>query len=236
MRNLCFCLLAAALVAAAFAQPGPSGHWEGTVVLPAGSTGPNIVTLDLASDGQGGWTASLGVPQQHASGLIVAALRVEGSKVKFNAPDVPGIALFDLTLAGDKLAGTISIKEVSLPVELKRTGEAKVEIVPASPAVLKEFEGDWEAVFTLGNGETRPVQVHFKNKEDRTVAATIDSPNQGFHGLLERVQQKGSGLKFQVRIYGGAFEGNLNAVGTEIAGNWVQSEGEPPVPLTFKRR
>lgn len=236
MRYLYFSLFLAAFVAAAFAQPGLPGHWEGTVELPAGSIGPNIIALDLARDARGAWIASLGVPQQHVTGLTVDDLHVEGAKVKFIAPDVPGKPSFDLTLADGKLAGALSLQGQTMRIELKRTGEAKVEATPASPAVSKEFEGDWEAAFTLPNGQSRPIQVHFKNQPDRTVAATIDSPSQGFHGSLEQVVQSGNSVKFQVHIYGGSFEGTLNAAATEIAGTWVQGGANPPAALTLKKK
>jgi hypothetical protein len=227
-------LLLAAFAAAAVAQPGLPGHWEGTIELPAGSNSPNTVALDLGRDPQGAWKASLGVPQQHATGIFIADLRVAGSKVAFNVPDMG--ASFDLTLAGEKLAGTITVKGQAIAVAMKRTGEAKVEAAPPSPVVSRELEGDWDAAFALPNGQSRPIQVHFRNQPDRTVAATIDSPTQGIHGSLEQIVQNGTTVRFRVRTYGGSFEGTMNAAGTEIAGTWVQGGANPPSALTFRKK
>jgi hypothetical protein len=64
------------------------------------------------------------------------------------------MAKFDLALAPDgKLTGTVANGPNSRPIEFKRTGEAKVELIPDSPAVSKELEGDWEGLF---GGPMRP--------------------------------------------------------------------------------
>jgi hypothetical protein len=61
-------------------------------------------------------------------------------------------ARFDLTLGQDgKMKGTISGPS-SQSVEFKRTGEAKVELISASPAVSKELEGNWEGSLKSPNG------------------------------------------------------------------------------------
>jgi hypothetical protein len=229
-------LCCAAAVAAVSAQPGLPGHWEGKVELPAGSTGPDTLALDLARDAGGAWIASLGVPQQHVSGLVVSELRVEGSKVKFIAPEVPGAPSFDLSFAGGKLAGTLAIQGHSMAIALRRTGDAKVEAVTAERAVSKDLEGDWEGAFTLGNGHQRVIQVHFRNRPDRTLEATLDSPSQGFHGSLDQVLENGRTVNFHVRIYGGAFEGTMNESGSRIDGTWFQGGANPPVDFTLNKK
>jgi hypothetical protein len=225
------------LLAAAAAQTtDPSGHWEGTVDAPKG---PTVLTLDLAKNARGEWTASLGVPQQKATGIRVSGIKVEGGKLQFSAPDLPGVPAFDLALQDGKLSGTLAVRDGSLPLEMKRTGEAKVEITPPGPAVSKELEGDWRGEMSLPGGQTREVLVHFKNQPDNTVAASIDSPSQGAKGLeLAGIRQTGRVVEFELALKaaGGSYKGTLNESGTEMTGEWTQRANTPPIPLTLKKK
>jgi hypothetical protein len=228
----CLVLLAAAPV---FAQTDPSGHWEGTLQVP---NGPNVLELDLARNGQGAWIASMGVPQQNASGLRIADLHVDGNKITCNAPDVPGRPSFELTFAAGKLIGTLSMQGHSLPLEMQRTGEAKVDVAPPNPAVSRQLEGDWEGTLSSPDGSlNRQVIVHFKNQPDRTVLATIDSPSQGARGLvLSGVVEKDGAVEFYLKGIGGSYKGKLNQQATEIAGEWTQRPGSAPLPLVLKKK
>ena len=88
------------------------------------------MALDLTRD----------VPERNVSGLPVTELSVEGARLKYTVPDAPGGAAFDLTLRGDNLAGTLSVNGQPIPIEIKRTGEVKVELVAASPAVTATID------------------------------------------------------------------------------------------------
>src|ERR1039457_5090352 len=116
------------------AQAGPDGHWEGPFTVNNRETG---LSLDLAKNAKSEWIASMGLPSENATGLVVMDVAVNGKSVKFVAVELR-MAPFDLTLGSDgRMKGTISSPQGSLPVEFKRTGEAKVELIPASPAVSK---------------------------------------------------------------------------------------------------
>src|ERR1022692_1825219 len=169
------------------AQVGPDGHWEGSFTVNNRETG---LSLDLAKNAKSEWIASMGLPSENATGLVVMDVAVNGKSVKFVAVELR-MAPFDLTLGSDgrmkgtisspqgsdgRMKGTISSPQGSLPVEFRRTGDAKVELIPASPAVSKELEGDWEGSIESPNGAFRLV-FHFKNQPDHTVAATVDSNN-----------------------------------------------------------
>ena len=229
------CLMACAMAAAsAVAQTDASGHWEGKVDVPNGPTG---LALDLAKNAKGVWVASLGVPEQKITGLRVTDIDVVGSEVRFAAPDLPGSPTFELTLADGKLTGALLVPALSLALEMQRTGDAKVDIAPPSPAVSKDLEGDWEGALSLPNGQTRPVIIHFKNQPDRTVDATIESPTQGVQGFpLKEVAQKGAVVEFTVQAVGGSYKGTLNKEGTEIAGQWTQRFGVAQLPLNLKKK
>ena len=235
MKTVFRYLLACALAAAsAIAQTDFSGHWEGTVDAP---NGPTRLALDLAKNAKGVWVASLGVPEQKVTGLRVADISIAGAEIRFAVPDLPGSPTFELTLTDGKLKGALLVQALSLVLEMQRTGDAKVDIAPPSPAVSKELEGDWEGTILVPNGQSRPVIIHFKNLPDHTVEAAIDSPGQGVQGVpLKWVAQKGAVVEFQVLAVGGTYKGTLNKEGTEIAGEWTQRQAAAPLTLNLKKK
>ena len=182
---------------------GPAGRWEGDIT----GDGPlrMRVTLDLAKNAKSEWIASMGLPSENKTGLVVKDVAVNGNSVKFVAVELMSTP-FDLTLGPDgTMKGTISGRR-SQPVEFKRTGEAKVELIPACPPVSKELEGDWEGSLAMPNGAFRMV-FHFKNQPDQTVAATFDSSNAV--GLpLKNVKQTGQKVEFAVVVDYSAFQGS----------------------------
>jgi hypothetical protein len=207
---------------------GPAGHWEGDIT----GDGPlrMRVTLDLAKNAKSEWIASMGVPSANKTDLVVKDVVVNGKSVKFVAAELM-MAGFDLTLGPDvSLKGMIS-GPGSQPVEFKRTGEAKVELVPASPAVSKALEGDWEGSLKTPGGPARMV-FHFKNQPDQTVTATFDSGNAV--GLpLKNVKQTGQKVEFAVVVDYSTFQGSLNNQGTELAGQFTA--GPTSMPLTLRK-
>jgi hypothetical protein len=208
---------------------GPAGHWEADIT----GDGPQRirVTLDLAKNAKSEWIASMGVPSENQTGMVVKDVAVNGKSVKFVAADLM-MAAFDLTLEPDgSMKGTIS-GPGSQPVEFKRTGEAKVKLPPTSPAVSKALEGDWEGSLKTPNGSARLV-FHFKNQPDQTVAATVDDDNRA--GMpVSNVKQTGQKLEFAVDAEHCIFQGSLNQAGTELAGQLTV--GPNPTPLTLRKK
>ena len=217
------------------AQAGPDGHWEGSFTVNNREVG---VSLDLAKNAKSEWIASMGLPPEQATGLVVMNVAVNGKSVKFVAVELQ-MATFDLTLGPDgRMKGTMSAPQGPMstqgpmPVELKRTGEAKVELIPRSPAVSKDLEGDWEGSIQSPNGAFRLV-FHFKNQPDHTVAATIDS-NNAVGMPLNNVKQTGQKVEFGMKIAGGTFQGNLNKEGTELALQMIHEADSTPLTLRKK--
>jgi hypothetical protein len=208
---------------------GPDGHWEADIT---GDGGQRVrVSLDLSKNAKSDWIASMGVPSANMTGMVVKDVAVNGKSVKFVAVEFM-MSAFDLTLdPTGSMKGTIS-GPGSQPVEFKRTGEAKVELIPASPAVSKDLEGDWEGSLKTPNGSARMV-FHFKNQPDTTVMATIDTDNAV--GLpLNNVKQKGQNVEFGMKISGGAFQGRLNKESTELAGQLTHEANS--FPLTLRKK
>ena len=213
------------------AQAGPGGHWEGTLTVDNRDIG---LSFDIAKNQKAEWIASMGVPSQNAKGLYVKDLVVSGNSVKFMAVPLQ-MATFDLTLDADgKMAGKVSNRGSVLPIEFKRTGDARVELPPTSPAVSPELEGDWEGVLQMPGGEFQ-LAVHFKNQPDKTVAATIDTSRQGATGLpLADVKQTGQKVEFTIEMAQSRFQGTLNKDGTELTGQWTHDADS--LPLTLRKK
>jgi len=217
---------AALFVSLLSSQAAPEGHWEADIKGDAQQ--PIRVTLDLAKNAKSEWIASMGLPSGNTTGLVVKDLVVNGKSVKFLALELMS-ARFDLTLSPEgKLKGTISGPS-SQPVEFKRTGEAKVELIRASPAVSKALEGDWEGSL---NGTFRMV-FHFKNQPDKTATTTFDTAN-ATNLPLNDVKQTGQKVEFGMRIAHGSFQGTLNKEGTELAGQFTHEANSTPLTLRKK--
>jgi len=216
-----------------WAQAGPDGHWEGTLKVDNRQVG---LSLDLAKNEKAEWIASMGMPSENATGLVVKDLAVSGKSVKFMAVELM-MSICDLTFTADgKLAGTITNPRGSLPIEFKRTGEAKVALPSASPAVSKELEGDWEGSLQGPDGALHPLVFHFKNLPDKTVAATMDNPERNFMAMpLNNVKQTGQKVEFGLKIAGGSFQGSLNKEGTELALQMIHEADRTPF-ITLRKK
>ena len=222
------------------AQAGPDGHWEGFYTVNNSEIEYGI-SLDLAKNEKSEWIASMGLPSQNMTGLVVMDVAVNGKSVKFVAVELQ-MATCDLTLGPDgRMKGTMSAPQGPMstqgpmPVELKRTGEAKVELIPASPAVSKELEGDWEGSLQDPNGTLHSLVFHFKNLPDKTVAATMDNPESNFIAMpLNNVKQTGQKVEIGLKIAGSFFQGSLNKEGTELALQLIHDASS--MPLTLRKK
>jgi hypothetical protein len=225
--------IAAALwfASALYGQTGPAGHWAGAFTADGREIG---VSLDLARNAKAEWIASMGVPSQNATGLVVKDLAVRGNSVKFMAVELQ-MARLDLVLADGKLAGTITgPRGGSIPIEFKRTGEANVQLPATSPAVSKDLEGDWTGTLKTPGPELQ-IEVHFKNQPDDTVLATIDIPAQNAMGMpINDVKQAGDKVEFGLKIAHASFQGTLNKDRSELVGQLGHDQQAMQVTLKKK--
>jgi hypothetical protein len=213
------------------AQTGPAGHWEGVW----NANGRDIrLSLDLARNAKGEWIASMGVPAQNVTGLVVKDLAVTGESVKFMAVELQ-MAKLDLTLAGGRLTGTFAGRGSSTAIEFQRTGEADVQLPPSSPAVSKDLEGDWAGTLQTP-GSKMEITVHFKDQPDGTVLATIDIP--ATHSVampINGVKQAGDKVEFGLKIAHASFEGTLDKGRGELTGQ-LTHEDQAPMPVTLRKQ
>ncbi len=223
--------VAALFASVVWAQTGPAGHWEGSFKVNDREIG---LGLDLTKNAKSEWIASMSVPAENVTGLVVMDVVVNGNSVKFVGVELM-MSRFDLALEPDgRMRGNLSNPQTTAAIEFKRMGDAKVELIPASPAVSKDLEGDWEGSIEMP-GRTFRILFHFRNQADGTVAATIDTPDSGAQGLpLNNVKQTGRKVEVGIRIAHATFQGTVNPEGTELAGQFAHEQNG--VPLTLRKR
>jgi hypothetical protein len=213
------------------AQTGPEGHWDGVIKLPDREM---PFAIDLAKSAKGDWIGSFGVPAQKLTGVEISKIQAEGKNVSFLVSGLPNKPEFTCTLDGAELACDVKTAEGAVVANLKRTGEAKVELPATSPAVSKEVEGDWEGAIQTPNGPLGLI-LHLVNQPDKTVKGTVDSPAQNATGLvLSSIAQTPTTLEFKLQMVNGSYKGTINKTSTEIAGEWTQ--GGKSSPLNFVKK
>jgi hypothetical protein len=206
-----------------------AGHWQGKIQIPDRELG---ITVDLAKSAKGVWIGSMSVIGTSSMDVPLADITIEGTAVRF-AANLPERASFDGQLAadGNSVSGKASNANGEAPFAITRSGEANVKVPPASSALSKEFEGNWEGTINAG-GKTLRVGLKLSPAADGSATGTliaIDQGNQQFPVTTVTIQDKE--LKLDVRAVAGAYHGTLS--GGEIAGEWEQ--GPTRVPLIFKR-
>jgi hypothetical protein len=208
----------------------PSGHWEGTLKVPQMEL---KVEIDLARDSQGVFTGTFSQPAQGVKGLPLSSVAVEASAVRFVVKGGPEPATFDgaLSTDGTSISGTVTQSGFTIPMNLSRTGDARVVPAPKSAPIAKELEGTWNGTLEVDGAPMRLV-VKMANRPDGTAAGTVVSPDGSGVEIPIGMTQKGSSVTIEVPSVGASYVGILNSAGTELAGTWTQRSAA--LPLTLK--
>jgi hypothetical protein len=205
---------------------GPAGHWEGAIQAPNGDLN---VEIDLAQEPGAGWIGTFSAPAQGAKGIGLIDITVKGSAVSFGIK-APGDPRFQGTVAeGGKMSGELTQGGMSMPFQLTRTGEAKIEKQAKNAPLSKELEGTWEGVLDTPNQQLR-LRFVFSN-QDGAGTGTIFSLDQDNAEIpMGRITQTEARVKLEVPMVGGGFEGELK--GAKLTGEWSQGGGTLPLTLT----
>ena len=208
-----------ACASAAFAQSDIRGHWSGNLDTPAGAI---VIEVDLDKTSTG-WIGSASIPAQGATGIPLDSIAFTDGKGSFHLAAGAAGPAFTGTLSADgkTLDGSFAAGPQSLPLKLTRTGDAKVELPKASPAVAAEFVGTWESAINFG-AQLRVV-VNISNGKNGA-EATLTSLDQGNAQIpVSGITQKDSKLTLEVKAIGGGYEGAINKEGTQITGSGPRS-------------
>jgi pimeloyl-ACP methyl ester carboxylesterase len=106
---------------------------------------------------------------------------------------------------------------------------AQLALAQGGPGV----EGNWLGTLDTGAGQLR-LALKVAKAAGGSLSAKMDSVDQGANDLpVSSIAQNGMAVKFGMKLIGGAYEGTLNADGSEMSGTWKQ--GGATLPLVFKR-
>jgi hypothetical protein len=206
-----------------------TGHWEGSVQLPAMEV---PFEVDLATNANGELAGTFGQPAQRLRGLPLSNVTRDGGTVTF------------MLVSGSTFRGTVDADGQSMngelasamfgtiPVTLTRTGDAHIEAPLRNAAIGKEMEGVWNGTIELDSGYR--VVLKMANQPDGTSAGTMASLDEHGLELPVGITQKGSTLTLDVRALGASYTGVMNAAGTEMTGTYKTAQGAE-VPLTLHR-
>ena len=223
-------LLTSGSLARAQGAADPSGHWEGTLKVPQIEL---RVEIDLASDNQGVFSGTFSQPAQGVKGLPLSSVTVEASAVRFIVKGGPEPATFDGALSADgtSISGTVTQGGFTIPMNLSRTGDARIVRVPNSARIAKELEGTWNGTLDV-NGVPMRLVVKMANQPDGTSSGTVISQDGSGVEIAIGIVQQASTVTIDVPSVGASYVAVLNAAGTELAGTWTQ--GPSAFPLTLK--
>jgi serine-type D-Ala-D-Ala carboxypeptidase/endopeptidase len=192
-----------------------AGDWQGAI---AGKL-PVALHLRLAADG--GLTAALDSPSQGAMGLPGAEVKLIGGTLSFDVPVVQGSYSGTLSADGKTLTGEWKQVGQTMPLVFHMTATA-AELATVKPSPVG---GDWAGALHAG-GVTLRLAFHFHAQPGGTIAASMDSIDQGAMGIpCSDVKLDGQKLTLTVPAVHGTYDGTLSADGTRITGTW--SQGQP---------
>jgi opacity protein-like surface antigen len=122
-----------------------------------------------------------------------------------------------------KTCATAVLLALSLVVAFAATQEQTAPVKP---------EGDWRGTLDAGTAKLDLI-LHIVRK-DRTLTATLDSPDQGATGLaVDSITVSGNSLRFEMKSLGADYEGVFSSDGSQVQGEFRQ-QGQK-LSLTFKR-
>ena len=208
-----------------WAQDGLRGHWSGSVEVPNQNL---VMEVDL-DKGPNGWIGSVAIPAQNATGIPLDAISFTNGKCSFRLKGGPGFT-GTLSADGKTMTGEFTQGPASFPFKFSRTGDPKVEVAKASPAVAKDFVGSWEG--TLEGPGLRLV-LKISNDPGGAKAVLISLDQGGTEIPVTAIDQKESKLTLTVNMVGGTYEAEINKEGSELSGTWTQ--GGNGLPLKLKK-
>lgn len=233
---LCFCAFSLPnLLAAADATSSPAGHWEGAITLP--TTALNV-RVDLEQGGDQSWQGTIDIPVQSLRAFKLNPVKVEGDRITFAMPGIPGEPEFagQLAVDGKTIAGDFTQSGQKFPFKLERKPKPATTglEVPSHGVPGKGLAGHW-----LGALKVTPVielrlALDIKSSAAGKLGGAMTSLDQGNAQIpITALTEDAGAVHFETKSVGGIFNGKLNADGSEIAGDWQQSG--KTMPLVFKR-
>jgi len=206
------------------------GHWEGSVQVPNTSLSFEV---DLVKSANGELSGTFSNPAEHLKGLPLSNFALEGKSLRFQIKGSPGERAFKGTLSpdGKSMSGVYNEGGYSMPFEMARTGDARIEATSKSAPIGKELEGAWNGMLDVEGKQLRLVLTMSNGPDGST--GNVVSLDEGLEIPIAAIMQKGRSLTLDFKAVGGSFSGELKADSMELAGTYTQ--GSLVAPLTFRR-
>jgi hypothetical protein len=207
----------------------PAGHWDGAIHAPFGDV---RVEVDLATNDRGTLAGTFSNPAERLHGLPLAKVAVDGRAVDLEIKLGSDGQRFRGALSADgrSMSGDFLMGVYAVPFSLMRTGDARIEPPPRSPAIDKALEGAWNGAFDI-EGRSMAVVVTMTNQGDGT--ATGNWLNEGGVQIPLTIAHQGDRLTLGTKVTPASYSGTVNLDGTEIVGTYT--EGRLELPLTLLR-
>jgi hypothetical protein len=218
-----------ASVSPLFAQGSPlDGHWDGAIHAPFGDV---AIAVDLASEA-GRLRGEFSNASEQIQGLPLAAVIVDGRslELKIRAGDANQALKGTLSADGRSIAGDFLVSVYGVPFELRRSGEARFQPAPASPAIAAMFEGEWRGELTIGD-HSLPVVLTMANRGPDVATGTWWSDEAV--RIPVAIATNGSRITIRSNVTRDSFTGTVAADGTRMSGTFT--EGPLELPLSLQR-
>ena len=208
------------------ASPAVVGDWAGTL-----TNGPAQLrlVLHITAAKDGSLTATLDSVDQGANGIPVTSATLAGSKLSLSVEAVPGGGAYEGTVNKDasEIDGTWSQGPQTMALNFKH---AQPHAAP-KPATPSDIDGTWQGVLDTPRGTMR---ILFKIVNmDTGLTATVQSPDQSPNWApTTSITRTGNKISIEMKAFGAAFEGQINAAKDTIDGNFTQGGS---IPLVLKK-
>ena len=224
-------LLVALLFSTIASLPAQTGHWEGSIEAP---TKTLDFAVDLAKNSTGELAGTLDQPSENLKGLLLSNIAVDGQTVRFQIKGTPGERAFKGALSADgkSISGDYTQSGYSIPFNMARTGDPRVEAAIKNAPLPKELEGVWNGTLEADGKQLRAV-LTLLNQSDGTATGSIVSVNDGLEIPIAAITQNASSLMLDLKAVGASYSGALSPDRTELAGTYTK--GPVVLPLTFRR-
>lgn len=212
-----------------------AGRWQGAVQIPGY---PVHATIDLDRDKSGAWIGSIVMPELGIKGVSLTQITRSGDAVTFAvkgalaaAPEQP--AKFEGRLSPSSLSGTFTQAGNTAPFEFSLTGDAQVDLPPASTPVANELVGEWKGDYEL-MGYARHVTVRFANHAGGPASAEFVIVGKKVNNLpVDLLTQDGDFVRIESREIGINLDGRFRRNAGEI--DAVYQQGPFEVPFVLRR-
>jgi uncharacterized protein len=216
------------------------GTWSGT--LDTGTAKLRIVFH--ITNTEDGLIATMDSPDQNLKGMPMTSVTRDGTSIKIEAKQINGGFSGNISADLSSIDGKWSQNGAEIPLVVKRVkDQAEVEHKPSQPsgaqpsdvkpsdAQPSDIDGAWIGKLDTGTLRLRIV-FRIANTQDG-LTATLDSPDQGMHGLPgTAVTRDGSSLKIETNQIDGVFAGKISADAASIDGTWTQHGHSMPLALS----